>query len=64
MHTTAEKDTSEGRPVCVSTAKSIWRSTYVFLLQIREFIPVGETVQFYLPNKRDQEFTEAAEDVL
>jgi len=56
MHITAEKDTSEGRPVCVSTAKSIWWSTYVFLLQIREFIPVGETVQFYLPDKRDQEF--------
>ena len=28
------------------TAKSTWLSTYVLLLQLREFIPVGEALTF------------------
>ena len=40
------------RPVYITTAES---TTYLVLLQLREFIPTGGNCKIYLPDKRDQE---------
>jgi len=46
---------NEGRPVFITRGESTWRSTYVLLLELKEFTPMGGSCKVYVLDRRNQE---------